>query len=41
MLLAVVLELLKKPDILINTHQESLDEIINLQSKLLKVASNL
>jgi 16S rRNA (cytosine967-C5)-methyltransferase len=31
----------RKPDILINTHQESLDEIINLQSKLLKVASNL
>ena len=31
----------RKPDILINTHQESLDEIINLQSKLLKVTSNL
>lgn len=31
----------RKPDILINTHQESLDEIINLQTKLLKVASNL
>jgi 16S rRNA (cytosine967-C5)-methyltransferase len=31
----------RKPDMLVNTHQESLDEIITLQKKMLDVAVNL